>query len=74
MGKLIGGLLGMGGKDKAGKIARQQAAEQQRMQLARLAEQQSEVDQAAARTKRSQRSGRSLLTFLGSGSGQATLG
>lgn len=50
---------------------------QQRRSLAQFAQQQGEIDQAAAAgagTGRTRNRGRGLLTFLLSGDGQATLG
>ncbi len=60
----------MGG-DKAGKMAREQAAAQQRRALAEMAMAAGQKDQAKAGTGKKR--GRGILTFLGA-DGQATLG
>ncbi|WP_336800492.1 hypothetical protein [Kaistia sp. MMO-174] len=70
MGKVIKNLFG--GSSDAEKLAREQAASQQRTQLAAMANQQAEVDQAKASS--TGRKGRQLLTFLGGGDGTSTLG
>lgn len=66
MGALFGGSKS---SDKAAELSRQQAASAQRRQLADLARQQAEVDQAKA--SGGAQKGRRLLTFVDS---QATLG
>lgn len=58
---------------KAAKLQKQQAEAGQRRNLAELARQQGEVDQAAASTTKRRGGGRGLLTFL-SGEGQGTFG
>jgi hypothetical protein len=59
---------------KAAKLQKQQAEAGQRRNLAELARQQGEVDQAAAGAGGGKRrAGRGLLTFL-SGDGQASFG
>lgn len=71
MGKVVKSLFG-GGNSDAEKLAREQAAAQQRTQLASMAGQQAELDQAKATS--GGRKGRQLLTFLGGGDGNSTLG
>jgi hypothetical protein len=72
LGGLIGGLFG-GGQSKQIKLQQEQAAAAQRSQLAQLARDQAEVDQARATGGRGARGSR-LLTFLGSQEGETTLG
>lgn len=68
----MGNLLG--GSDSGSKIAKQQAEAQQRRQLADLARQQAEVDQASA-GKTGRKTGSRLLTFLNlSGDGASKFG
>lgn len=73
----MGAMFG-GGSGKAAALAQRQAAAAQRRQLADLARQQGEVDQAKAAAGGGPR-GRRLLTFLqpatlGGGDGAGTLG
>lgn len=68
--ELIGKIFG--GGDDAAQLAAASAAADQRRQLATLAQQQAGLDQAKATGGRVQ--GRKLLTFLGQGSGDETIG
>lgn len=61
-----------GGKSSAEKTAEAAAAASQRTQLAQLANQQAEIDQAKATGSRTR--GRRLLTYLGAGDGSSTVG
>lgn len=71
MGKLFGG-----GDNGAVKLQRKIAKENQNKQIAALARQSAEVDQSKAKAKGGgrQAKGNRLLTFLGTGTGQSTLG
>lgn len=74
----MAGLLGGGGKKDNGAVELQKktAAENQRRQLAAVAKSSAEVDQARAKAKGGGRKaqGNRLLTYIGSTSGQSTLG
>ena len=70
MGGLVTTLFG--GTSKAEKQAEAAAAASQRTQLAQLANQQAEIDQAKAGCGRAK--GRRLLTYLGGGDGSGTVG
>jgi hypothetical protein len=69
--KMTGVVQKIMGGDKAGKMAREQAAAQQRRALAEMAMAAGQEDQAKAGTGKKR--GRGILTFLGA-DGQATLG
>ncbi|MEY4706318.1 MAG: hypothetical protein RJB58_41 [Pseudomonadota bacterium] len=63
MSGIVKNLFG-GGGDKGAKLAKQEAAAASRRQLAALAKQQADVDQAA-QGQGGRRKGRQLLSFLG---------
>lgn len=65
-----------GGSNEAAKLQRKIAQENQNKQIAALAKQSAEADQAKAKAKGGGRraKGNRLLTFLGTSSGQDTLG
>ncbi|SNZ20943.1 hypothetical protein [Cohaesibacter gelatinilyticus] len=74
----MGALFGGGKSKDNGAVALQKktAAENQRRQLAAVAKQSAEIDQARAKSKGGGRKaqGNRLLTYIGSTSGQSTLG
>ena len=74
MSTLFGG--GAGDNSEALALQKKVAAENQRKQLATIAKQAAETDQATAKAKGGGRraSGNKLLTYIGSSSGQSTLG
>ncbi|SFP12992.1 hypothetical protein SAMN04488056_12328 [Cohaesibacter marisflavi] len=71
----MSGILG-GGDNGAVDLQRKIAAQNQRKQLAALAKAAAETDQATAKAKGGGRraGGNKLLTYIGSSSGQSTLG
>ncbi|TRL39835.1 hypothetical protein FNA46_07830 [Rhizobium straminoryzae] len=69
----MGNLIGGGSQKKALALQQQQAQAQQRRQLADLARQQAETDQAASAKTGRRNVGGQMLTFL-SGDGIDTLG
>lgn len=73
MSSLFGG---GNGNSAAIELQKKTAAENQRRQLAAVARQSAEIDQARAKAKGGGRKaqGNRLLTYIGSTSGQATLG
>ena len=75
MSRLIGGSANKTSKAQLA-LAQKQAEENQRQALAAMARQSAEADQEKVAGKRPGRAGfgRRLLTFLGSETGQATLG
>lgn len=72
----MAGIFGGGGNKGAVALQKKIAEENQRKQLAALAKQSSEVDQAKAKARGGGRraQGNRLLTYLGTSSGQEKLG